>query len=144
MPTHIQRRAINDDLSPNWDAAEHSLRSAMEVIDWCAGEHISLAGLEARDLHTAMAEMPAERQSPADYLDMAAALAAVTRARPSQSVNADLLALARRYAADCAGCDGAGTRTITTYPGGIEVDNDDQPCPTCADIRAAITKATQS
>jgi hypothetical protein len=54
----------------------------------------------------------------------------------------ELLALARQYASECAECDGAGLVTITTYPGGIEVDNDDQPCPACTDIRAVIAKAT--
>jgi hypothetical protein len=78
MPTPIQRRAINED-HPAWDAAEHSLRSAMEVIDWCANEHIELAGLEARDLHTAMGEMPPEHQRPADFLNVACAFAAVLR-----------------------------------------------------------------
>jgi hypothetical protein len=102
MPTPIQRRAITEDLNPNWDAAEHSLRSAMEVIDWCGPEHIELAGLQARDLHTAMCEMPAERQGPADFLDVACALAAVTRARP-KAVNADLLdALRELLAAELA------------------------------------------
>jgi hypothetical protein len=85
MPTPIQRRAITDDLNPNWDAAEYSLRCAMEVIDWCANERIELAGLEARDLHTAMGEMPAERQGPADFLDVACALAAVLRSHGAQA-----------------------------------------------------------
>lgn len=55
----------------------------------------------------------------------------------------DLLALARQYASECGDCNGAGTRTITTYPGGIEVDNDDQPCEACANIRKVIDKATK-
>lgn len=55
----------------------------------------------------------------------------------------DLLALARQYASECGDCNGTGLVTITTWPGGIEVDNDDQPCPDCADIRAVIAKATQ-
>jgi hypothetical protein len=84
MPTPIQRRAITEDLSPNWDAAEHPLRSAMEVIDWCQTERIELAGLEARDLHTAMGEMPPEHQRPADFLDVACALAAVLRSHGVQ------------------------------------------------------------
>ena len=85
MPTPIQRRAILNDLNPTWDAAEHSLRSAIEVIGWCGPEHIELAGLQARDLHTAMAEMPVERQGPADFLDVACALAAVLRSHGGQS-----------------------------------------------------------
>lgn len=55
----------------------------------------------------------------------------------------ELLALARQYASECGDCNGTGLVTITTWPGGIEVDNDDQPCPDCADIRAVIAKATQ-
>lgn len=85
MPTAIQRRAITEDLNPNWDAAEQSLRSAMEVIDWCSFAHIDLAGLEARDLDTAMGEMPPERQGPADFLDVACALAAVLRSHGAQA-----------------------------------------------------------
>ena len=54
----------------------------------------------------------------------------------------DLLALAQRYAEECAECGGTGLVTITTFPGGIEVDNDDQPCQACADIREVIAKAT--
>lgn len=64
-------------------------------------------------------------------------VAALVKAAP------DLLALARQYASECADCNGTGSRTITTHPGGIEVDNDDQPCEACADIRAAIAKATE-
>lgn len=54
----------------------------------------------------------------------------------------ELLALARQYAAECAECGGTGLLTIKTWPGGIEVDNDDQPCADCADIRTVIAKAT--
>lgn len=53
-----------------------------------------------------------------------------------------LLALARKYASECAECGGTGLLTIKTWPGGIEVDNDDQSCADCADIRAVIAKAT--
>lgn len=67
----------------------------------------------------------------------------VTRLRRIEATALDLLALARQYASECADCNGTGSRTITTHPGGIEVDNDDQPCEACADIRAAIAKATQ-
>ena len=45
----------------------------------------------------------------------------------------ELLALAKRYASECAECDGSAER----------VNNDDStsPCPECADIRAVIAKA---
>jgi hypothetical protein len=59
----------------------------------------------------------------------------------------DLLALAKQYASECAGCGGKGTRTISYGGDGYgnrcaaRVDADDQPCPDCADIRAVIDKA---
>jgi hypothetical protein len=55
----------------------------------------------------------------------------------------ELVALALKYASECSECDGTGLVSIKTFPGGIEVDNDDQPCAECADIRAEIDKATQ-
>lgn len=64
-------------------------------------------------------------------------VAALVKAAP------DLLAFAQKVASECADCEGRGSRTITTYPGGIEVDNDDQPCDGCADVRAVIDRATQ-
>lgn len=54
----------------------------------------------------------------------------------------ELLALARKSASECSECGGTGLVTIKTWPGGIEVDNDDQPCADCADIRTVIAKAT--
>lgn len=36
----------------------------------------------------------------------------------------------------CERCNGSGLVSIKTWPGGIEVDNDDQPCPECADTKA--------
>ena len=46
----------------------------------------------------------------------------------------DLLALAKRYASECAECGGTGiARDPDTNMGG--------PCPDCADIRAVLAKA---
>lgn len=53
-----------------------------------------------------------------------------------------LLALAEQCASECASCNGTGLVSFKTFPGGIEVDNDDQPCQDCADIREVIAKAT--
>lgn len=47
----------------------------------------------------------------------------------------DLLALVRRYAGECAECEGTAER--------ITADDQAVPCPDCADIRAAIAKATE-
>jgi hypothetical protein len=50
----------------------------------------------------------------------------------------DLLAMAQRYADECANCIGTGTRwTDTKDP----QDSTEYPCPKCADIRAVIDKA---
>lgn len=54
-----------------------------------------------------------------------------------------LLAKVREFAAACAECEGSGLVTIKTWPGGIEVDNDDQPCPDCQDIRDVIALAVK-
>lgn len=56
----------------------------------------------------------------------------------------DLLALAEKYASECAECGGEGLVTLHTHQGGIDIDAEDQPCRDCADIRAVIAKATQS
>lgn len=53
----------------------------------------------------------------------------------------DLYALAEQYASECAECNGTGLVSFKTWAGGIEFDNDDQPCPDCADIRAVLAKA---
>ena len=49
----------------------------------------------------------------------------------------DLLALAKRYASECAECDGDGRILVTFNDREAEYD----PCEACADIRAAIAKA---
>jgi hypothetical protein len=71
-----------------------------------------------------------------DQRDTAIANARLIAATPM------LLEKVRQYANECGGCDGTGLVSIKTWVGGIEVDNDDQPCPDCADIRAAIAAAT--
>lgn len=53
-----------------------------------------------------------------------------------------LLALAKRYASECAGCRGTGVMLIW----GENADHNDawdhsEPCDACADIRAVIAKA---
>lgn len=37
----------------------------------------------------------------------------------------------------CERCNGSGLVSIKTWPGGVEVDNDDQPCPECEAAKAA-------
>ena len=49
----------------------------------------------------------------------------------------DLLALAKRYASECAQCDGDGRILVTFNDREAEYD----PCEACADIRAVIAKA---
>jgi hypothetical protein len=49
----------------------------------------------------------------------------------------ELLALAKRYASDCAKCDGEGHLLVTFNEGCAEYEE----CPACADIRATIAKA---
>ena len=49
----------------------------------------------------------------------------------------DLLALAKRYASECAQCDGDGRILVTFNDREAEYD----PCEACADIRAVIEKA---
>ena len=49
----------------------------------------------------------------------------------------ELLALAKRYASDCAKCDGEGHLLVTFNEGCAEYEE----CPACADIRAVIEKA---
>ena len=63
---------------------------------------------------------------------------------PGASANAhliasapDLLALAKRYASECAQCDGDGRILVTFNDREAEYD----PCEACADIRAVIEKA---
>ena len=63
---------------------------------------------------------------------------------PGASANAhliasapDLLALAKRYASECSGCDGQGLIGVQCSDGPFE----DFPCEDCADIRAVIAKA---
>jgi len=62
--------------------------------------------------------------------------------RPIIAAAPELLDMVRRYASECGECNGTGMVTLTTWVGGIEVSNDDQLCPDCADIRALIAKAT--
>jgi hypothetical protein len=52
---------------------------------------------------------------------------------------AELLALAKRYASECSGCDGDGDGRV-----GVQCSDgpfDDFPCPDCADLRALIARA---
>lgn len=51
----------------------------------------------------------------------------------------DLLALARQYASECAGCTGEGTWVRVTNIAGPAIR---EPCADCADIRKIIAKAT--
>ncbi|MBW8077275.1 MAG: hypothetical protein GJU76_04185 [Gallionella sp.] len=53
---------------------------------------------------------------------------------------AELLALAKRYASECSGCDGEGRRIVTFNDREAEYD----PCEDCADIRAVIAKAEEA
>jgi hypothetical protein len=50
----------------------------------------------------------------------------------------DLLALAKKYASECAGCDGEGTWVRVTNIAGPAIK---LPCEDCADIRKVIDKA---
>jgi len=54
--------------------------------------------------------------------------------------NAALLSLAHQYAGECLECKGTGLVALYDYDGQGS-DADDQPCPECADIRAAIESA---
>lgn len=125
-----------------WTKTRSDIERATLVLEHAKQASIDTGLVTPAQLSLVMQPMPADARDIRDYAEMACELAAVLKALP-QSVNADLLALARKYASECGECAGAGTRTITTYPGGIEVDNDDQPCPDCADIRSVIAKATQ-
>jgi hypothetical protein len=58
-----------------------------------------------------------------------------------REIKADLLALARQYASECARCGGGGLITVKYEWRGAECDADEQPCDECADIRAVIAKA---
>ena len=44
----------------------------------------------------------------------------------------------KQYASECGGCNGTGFVGVKYWRGDIEFDADDQPCPDCADIRAAL------
>ena len=55
----------------------------------------------------------------------------------------DLLILAKKFASECAECDGTGLISIHVHGSDTQAayDADDQPCPDCHDIRVVITKA---
>lgn len=52
----------------------------------------------------------------------------------------DLLALAKQYASECAGCNGSGVGREAFSVLGGEVTSVDIPCEDCADIRKVIAK----
>ena len=91
---------------------------------WRVGEHNHCVIESARHGNIALVNLA--RMSAADARLIAAA--------------PDLLALAKRYASECSGCDGEGRRIVTFNDREAEYD----PCEDCADIRAVIAKAEEA
>jgi hypothetical protein len=63
--------------------------------------------------------------------------------RKLRAANTDLLALAKRYASECAQCEGTGTirfDEVEEHYTHCRLKSGDA-CPACADIRAVIAKA---
>lgn len=87
---------------------------------WRVGEHNHCVIESARHGNIALVNLA--RMSAADARLIAAA--------------PDLLALAKRYASECAECDGKGTW--------VGPDLHTEPCDTCADLRALIARAKET
>jgi hypothetical protein len=117
-----------DTMYPNWrdQTIGHSLRAGELLLTDCA----------------ALLEDTASGGYPHKVGEdrVAVRIAIVARAAELLRVGDELLALARRYASECAECGGRGIRGPGYVEGGVVTI---PSCQECAEIRAVIERATK-